>query len=355
MSYLAREIDREYSTDLHRAVLDVLLDIFEVQSSPEVRDEVARHLDALSLHLLTGQQFSNVTHLLNESAHTLSRLPDLSDELRERIERIADRVSDPALLGPLLDSLNKSATPPPLDDLTALFNRLRPRALGTLFIWSEQAKNPAVRTRIAEAADRLALAGTEELVKLIGSPDHREALEAAHRAGVMCVDEAVPALVRMLGHQSDDLRAAALGALSEISTPRAISGIERALDDSSRGIRVAAIKALTTAVHKPALRRVTQAIEERGNREMDTNELRALFELYGLLCGDAGIPLLDEILNGSRGFFKRREDTETRACAAAALGNVNSPAAQESLKRALSEKDPVLRRAVSRALGGRTQ
>ena len=71
------------------------------------------------------------------------------------------------------------------------------------------------------------------------------------------------------------------------------------------------------------------------------------------LCGDAGIALLDGMLNG-KSMFGRREDAELRACAAVALGRIGSAEARASLQRAATEKDVVVRNAVGRALRGAT-
>jgi HEAT repeat protein len=77
----------------------------------------------------------------------------------------------------------------------------------------------------------------------------------------------------------------------------------------------------------------------------------AFFELYGSLCGDAGVEYLDNLLNG-KGFLGRREDAELRACAAMALGRVGTPAASGALRKAAQEKDVVVRNAVAKALRG---
>ena len=58
------------------------------------------------------------------------------------------------------------------------------------------------------------------------------------------------------------------------------------------------------------------------------------------------VPNLDAILNG-KGFLGRREDPETRACAAIALGRIGTPRAQESLRKASTEKDVIVRNAVN--------
>ena len=354
MGYLTREIEREYAADLRAAVLDVLLDIFELQEDPLVRQEVAQYLDGLALQLLSGLKFGNVTHLLRECAVALERSPSLSSEMRERLEHLSDRVSDPVVLAPLLEAMDQAEAPPSSDELAGFLDRLGPRALGTLFIWSAQSKHVLLRPLLSSAADRLAQSSTDELVKLIASSDQREALEAAKRTGHLHLEAAVPALGRLLGSTEDDLRAAALAALIEIATPRAMHGVERALEDSNRGIRMTALKVLAASAQKAALPRVTEMVTGREVRDFDHNERIALFELYGTICGDAGIPWLESQLIGPRGFFKRKSDPEMRACAALALGRVGMAAAREVLTRALSEKDPLIRKAVSRALGSAT-
>ena len=46
----------------------------------------------------------------------------------------------------------------------------------------------------------------------------------------------------------------------------------------------------------------------------------------------------------------RKEDPETRACAAMALGKIRTPAAREVLQKMTQDKEPLVRNAVSRAL-----
>lgn len=351
MAYLAREIEREYSTDLRRSVLDVLLDIFELNDDAAVRDEVVGHLDAMMLHLLTELQFRNVTHLLRESAAVLERAHGVSPPLRARMELLADRVSDPDMLGPLLSAVNDSALPPSKEELADFVRRLRPRALGTLFVWSAQAKHPGVRKALADGADLIAESNPEELVKLISASDPLVAAEAVKRAAASRSEAAVPALAKVLGLDDVELRTGAVTSLAEIATPRALFALERALDDTNRGIRLTAVKALTAAAHKGALPRVEELVKSREIRDTDRTERLALFELFGILCGDAGVPALDAMLNGPQGFFKRKSDPDVRSCAAAALGRIGSPAARQTLERCRDEKDALVRRAVARALG----
>jgi HEAT repeat protein len=204
------------------------------------------------------------------------------------------------------------------------------------------------------AADRLAASNTGELVKLIASAEGHVALEAVRRAGAMKAAAAVPPLTKVLGEQFRDLRVAAVAALVEIGTPGALQGLEKALDDVDRDVRVAAIRALTAKSYKPALARVTTLVKAKEIREADRTERLAMFELFGTVCGDGGVTYLDELLNGKGGIFSRKEDPELRACAAIALGRINTPRSQAALQKSMGEKDVVVRTAVNRALKGGT-
>ena len=68
-----------------------------------------------------------------------------------------------------------------------------------------------------------------------------------------------------------------------------------------------------------------------------------------MLCGDAGIPLLDGLLH-AKGFMGKKDDPEMRACAAMALGRIKTPEARDILQRATDDKELVVRNAVNRAL-----
>jgi hypothetical protein len=350
--YLKSELDLEYQTDLRRLVLDALLDVFELQVDPLVRKEVVGHIDSLTLHLLAGRQFSNVAYLLRETGAMLERAREVQPETRDRIKGLADRLSEPAALSQLLQAMDESDALPPKTDLEELFLQLKPTALGTVFAWLGQSQNAKLRPLLEAAADRLAASHTGEVVRLIAHGEGHVAMEAVRRAGALRTPAAVGALGKVLNEPLRDLRIAAVTALVDIGTAGAMQALERAIDDTDRDVRIAAIKALTARAHKPSLPRVTQVVKSREIRDADRTERLALFELFGLLCGDGGVAYLDEILNPKGGLFARKEDPEFRACAAVALGRVGTARAQEALQKAAGEKEVVIRTAVARALRG---
>lgn len=351
VAYLRGLVEKEYASDLRQNVLAILLDIFEVQADTAVRDEVVGIFDTLILHFLSAGELRAVAYLLQESQVTARRTKGLAAEQRDRLAAVPDRLSQAEALSQLLDSLDQARAVPPEEDLTALFDQLRPSALETLFAWLPRIQDPQVRTLLQSAATRLTAANTTELVRLIGSADTAVASEAIRRAGALRSTAAVTPLVRRLTDPDAAVRLAVVLALAEIGSAGALQGLERAIGDADRDVRVAAARALATRAYRPALPRVEAVVKGKAVRDADLTEKMAMFEAYGSMCGDAGVPLLDGLLN-ARGFLRRREDAEARACAAMALGRIGTDKAIESLRRAADEKDVVVRNAVNKALRG---
>ena len=353
IEYLRDQTKAEYALDLRRLVLCALLDIFELQADPLVRSEVANDLEALVLHLLSAGQFGSVAFLLREVETTLQRARELTPADRERFGKLADRLSHPDALAQMLQALEEASTLPPKEDLAQLFAQLKPTALSLLFDFIDRTQNSGLRPLLEAAAERLAQSNTGELVRLVKDAKPAVAREAIRRAGAMRTPAAVPALGEVLASGAErPLRAAAVTALTEIGTPGAIAALETALNDEDRDIRIVTIRALTARTHRPALSKVDAIVKGKGAKDADRTERIAIFELYGAICGDAGIAFLDGLLSSKGGLFARKEDPELRACAAIALGRIGSAAARTALEKAVGEKDLIVKSAVARALRG---
>jgi len=176
-------------------------------------------------------------------------------------------------------------------------------------------------------------------------------LEAIRRAAALKSPAAVPALGKMLTVGEPDMRVAAVTALNDIGSPGAMQMLERALIDEDREVRIIAVRSLGARNARAALPRIEAAIKGKDLRESNLTEKMAFFEAYGVLCGDAGVTLLDGLLN-AKGFMGKKDDSEIRACAAMALGKINTAKASESLNKAAGEKDVIVRNAVSKAIRG---
>lgn len=352
LDYLRREIEREYSADLRQNVLAILFDIYETQRLPAVREEVAALLESMMVAMLAAGQLRPVAYLLSESQIVAARAPEITEEQRDRLGRLPDRLSAPEPLGQLLQALDETADAPAPDALAALFEQLRPNALETVFAWLGKARTEQVRELIAQAADRLTAAHPGELMRLIALKQKDVSAEAVKRAGFVRSQLAVPALARLLV-ESDDvaLRQAAVQALTQIDSPGAMLALERSIEDADRDVRVAAVRALAAKTYRGVLQRIETRVKGKAIRTADLTERMAFFEAYGALCGDGGVAYLEDLLN-AKGMFGMREEPDIRACAAIALGRIGSKKSQEALAKASGEKDIVVRNAITRAQRG---
>ena len=351
VEYLQQEIKREFSTDLRPAVIASLLDTFENQKDPTVREEICNLLDYFLLILLSSTQYRNAAYLLRESGVTANRAPEVLEPQKQRLLQLNELMSDPKPLGQLLQALEDSPLRAPQHELDELFGILQPRALETILSWIGRSSNTQLKMLLEVAASRLASSNSAELIRLIGSDDEGVVLEAIRRAAALKSPAAVPALGKMLTVGEADMRLAAVIALNDIGSPGAMQMLERAVIDEDREVRIVAVRALGARNARAALPRIEAAIKGRDLRESNLTEKMAFFEAYGILSGDAGVTLLDGILN-SKGFMGRKDDSEFRACAAMALGKINTAKASDSLSRATGEKDVVVRNAVSKAIRG---
>jgi len=351
VEYLQNEIKREFSTDLRPAVVASLLDTFENQKDPTVREEICGLLDYFLLVLLSSAQYRNAAYLLREAAVTANRAPEILEPQKQRLTQLGELMSDPKPLGQLLQALEDAPLRAPQHELDELFGILQPRALETILSWIGRSSNGPLKMLLEVAAGRLATSSSAELIRLIGSDDEAVVLQAIRRAAALKSPAAVPALGKMLTVGEPQMRVAAVTALTDIGSAGAMQMLERALIDEDREVRTVAVRALGARTSKAALPRIEAAIKGKVLRESNLTEKMAFFEAYGLMCGDAGVALLDPLLN-AKGFMGKKDDPEMRACAAMALGKINSPKAMESLNRAASEKDVIVRNAVSRAIRG---
>jgi HEAT repeat protein len=353
VEYLQGEIKREFSTDLRPAVIASLLDTFENQKDATTREEICGLLDYFLLILLSTAQYRNAAYLLREAAVTANRAPEILDTQKQRLTQLGELMSDPKPLGQLLQALEDSPLRAPQHELDELFGILQARALETILSWIGRSTNPSLKMLLEVAAGRLASNNSAELIRLIGSDDEAVVAEAIRRAAALKSPAAVPALGKMLTVGEADMRLAAVTALTEIGSAGAMQMLERALVDEDREVRIVAVRALGARNAKAALPRIEAAIKGKELRDSNLTEKMAFFEAFGLLSGDAGVTLLDGLLN-AKGFMGKKDDSEIRACAAMALGKINSKKSMEALNRATGEKDVIVRNAVSRAIRGGT-
>ena len=271
-------------------------------------------------------------------------------EQRQAMEQLAARLSQPDALAQLLRSLDEAVVFPTADELGELFRELRPEALESVLAWLPRLTNQRVRDLLDAAAQRLALAYPQEVNKALTGSDESVLLEAVRLASRLKLPPVVAALGDLLKHTKASIRVASVEALASIGSPGAMQQLERGIEDSDRDVRLAAVRTIASRGHRTAFPKVETVVASKELRTADLTEKVAFFEAYGLLGGAEGVAKLTAMLDAKGGFLKRKEDPETRACAAMALGKIGGPEARKSLEQAVQDKEPLVRNAVHKAL-----
>ena len=350
IEYLHKEIEREYAQDLRGNVLAMLFDLLELQTYGTVRAELISILENFIPYLLGAGDFRSVAFILRESKVIMQRARELIPEHRQTLEGLPGRLSQPDALSQLLQSLDEATSHPSEEELSDLFTELRAEALGTLMAWMPKLSNERVRNLVQNAAERLAQVHAAEVLTALASSDPAVQLEMVRLAGRLKLPGAPDGMGPLLERGERDLKLAVVEALTMIGTPGATRLLEKAIDDSERDVRISAVKFLGTRGHRNAFPRIEAAVMGTKLKDADLTEKMTFFEAYGSLAGAAGIPALEKLLVPKGGLLTRKEDPETRACAAMALGKIRTPAAREILQKVTQDKEPLVRNAVNRAL-----
>jgi len=346
IEYLKRELEREYRHDLRTNVLAMLFDLFELQTRPGIRREIVGILEELIPHYLGQRDCRSIGYILRETAVVETRAKELADDDRVGLSRVAAALSEPERFDRLLEALDGDHTSE--DDLGLFFSQLQPNVVETAIRWLPRLTNPQIRSILEPIVHRLTRTNPTGLAKSLSDEDRAIVITGVRLAKWLRLPDVVPELGQLLVHDEREVRMTAVGALGEIGTREAREYLENALDDGDREIRIDAVRMLGTQRGDNALPKIEEVVKGKGVRTMDLGERLAFYEAFGRISGANGIDMLARTLQ-SRGFM-RREDPETRACAAMALGKIGTPEAVDVLERSSEDKEPVVRNAVHKAL-----
>ncbi len=353
IAHIKSELEREYGQDLRGNVLAMLFDLLELQTFTAVRSELISITENFIPYLLGVGDFRSVAYVLRELKAVLERARELIREHERQLSELPARLSQPEALGQLLQSLDEAVVHPSEEELGDLFGELRPEALTSVLQWLPRLANQRVRGILERAAHRLAASHPDQLTKALDTEDEAVLLQTIRIIGQLHSPPLVPVVGRLLKHKNSHVRREVVAALAAIGSPSAMKEMECAIDDPDRDVRISAARTLSERGHRGAFARVDSAIRGRALRAADLTEKTAFFEAYGRLAGDGGISNLRAMLLG-KGLLRKKEDPETRACAAMALGTMREAAARDVLIEAASrEKDPLVKNAINRALQGR--
>jgi hypothetical protein len=349
ISYLARELEEEYQRDVRGSAFNILFDLFEVNSDANVRLEILRVLERLFPNLLNARDFRSAAAVLRESKLLRERAPQLQPDHGQRLEGFVLKLSEPAIVGQLLQSLDEASHLGVDTHAAEVLRELRATSLEPLVGWLPNLTSDPLRKMLEEVVDRLAHTYPAEVQRILKQPESSALLGMIALCGRLGLNQAVPGLAETIHHPDPAVRLAVVQTLGLLGTPGALTVVDKAIEDADRNVRLAAVRAAGSRGYKGALRRIEAVVLGKAIKEMDLTEKMAFFEAYGSIAGASALKPLSALLL-ERGLLRMKEPPETRACAAIALGRLKTPEARDVLQRAMEDKELVVRNAVNRAL-----
>lgn len=350
MERLKQEVKKEQDRDTRGAVLDALFDRLE-EPNPPRQNEILDVLRVLLPAFLARGELGAATTALTELRRLEGVGPHFQPDQRNQAAALLNEASSPETVSELVRALEDGALTPSPTELGAFLANLRAGALGALLKASESVESRELQPILRKAVVNIAERNEMALVGLLASDDAQVAAAAARLVGQNKVSSAIDGLVELLYHGDASVRLAAVEAALVLRASTAAGPLQNVLLDSDSQVRIAAARALGELRYGPAAARLRQVIESKEIRTAEITERIAMFEAYGAIGDPAAFELLDKLLN-AKGFLGRRESPEIRACAALALGKLQTPESRDSLVRASKDDDPVVRSAVGRAIRG---
>jgi HEAT repeat protein len=346
---IAEEVKEEYRRDARVAALNLLLDLFELQPEPEIRDEILGVLEWLFPSFLNARDFRASATILRECRALAQRTEGLPPAQAERLDGFVARLSEPAIVSQLIQSLDEAPATAADAQIGEVLRELRAAALEPILTWLPNLTSAPLRALLEGVADRLAEAHGAEVVRILRDRESPALASVVAVFGRLGLHHSVPGLGETVGHPDPAVRLASVQALAQLGTPAALALVDKALEDPDRNVRLSAVRVVSARGYKGAQRRVEAVVLGKAVKEMDLTEKMAFFEAYGAIAGAGGLKAMSAMLL-PRGLLRMKQASETRACAAIALGKIRTPEARDVLQHAADDKDLVVRNAVSRAL-----
>ncbi len=345
---LQQEVELEWTRDLKADVLSALLDRLE-DPLPARQSEILGILRQLLPAFLSRGDLTSGSRILLELSDILEDEELLSPEQREDVQRIFSELRDPAVIAQLIRSLEDAVIDPEGEELGVFLRHLGPASLPLLIRSVETTPSEALRNRLGTAIQSIAREHPDDVIELLRSDEPVVAGGAARLLGQMALPRAAQPITQLLQRDEPALRLAAVEALVAIHSGPAMEALEGALEDPEREVRVAAARGFARLRYQPARPRLEEMLRSRTVKEADLTEKIAFFEAFGAVANADSVGFLDRLLNG-RNVLRQRQAPELRACAALALGRMNTPGARAALERCADEANPMVRNAVARAL-----
>jgi hypothetical protein len=339
---LLAEIQEEESPKILRDVLHIICETLYLETNEAAFVDLVQVLNGALLALIGEGR-------LAEAAEVVVMLRDLkgggetfTPTMAAAVDRaVASTYDEPRRhsLARHLDSSRREV----MATLDAFVSVLPDDAIAPLCDVLGNLGTPVARRRMVEALAAKAQGNIEPFLGFLRDPRSDLVRNVAGILGQSRNEAALEPLRRLLHHPDFYVRRDGLAALSKLGTGRALGVLADALLDVDPRIRMTAARSLGMA-GRSSIPALLTSIEDPEFDARPLTEKRAFYEALGYAGGEDLLPVFKRALN-RRGWFRRTEAEEIRACACEALGWVGGEEARKLLTRELNDKSVLVRTA----------
>src|SRR5688500_16362916 len=265
MAALQVEMQKEMQRDVKGDVLNALFD--RLEDGGEMRQaEVLDILRQLLPSQLSRGDMRTAARLLVELKGVIDA-GLLPPSMNARSTALYDELSSEESVKQLVRALEDGVLQPGTQELAVFFTHLRPSALPLLLASTWNARVPELRARMEAALDAVGRQHPADVIRMLDSGDPPVAAAAAALAARLGLEQATPALARLMQRAEPEVRLAAVDAAISLHTGPSMAAAQAGLEDNDREVRMAAVRGLAKYRFQPARSRVEQVIRDRIAKE----------------------------------------------------------------------------------------
>lgn len=184
------------------------------------------------------------------------------------------------------------------------------------------------------------------LLQMLDDPRWYVVRQAALLLAELQASDVERPLADLMGHADDRVRRGAVQAINRFDSAFAFDALARALGDSAASVRLAAISAIAARKNARSSARLSQAIDD----ETETEVQFALLAALGRIGTSDAVQTLASAAEAAGGFFKTKKDAALRVAAVHGLADARTPMAMSTLQSLVNDKEREVRDAAKLAL-----
>ncbi|MEX2179003.1 MAG: HEAT repeat domain-containing protein [Gemmatimonadaceae bacterium] len=318
-------------------------ELFAALANARDVDGVTRALDdlvTLAEHSVRIAKAPVVGTIFHEIVSRDKTLPD--GEIKRAYVMAIRRLSKPTLLRAVASMIPRK--PERRQQYYEVLARTGEEGADALIEQITQAPTAADRVMLMEVLTVLDDA-VPALVRMLGDSRWFVVRNATDLLGEMGAVQAEGPLIALLRHADDRVRRSVTGALMKLGTPDALRGIYDAVHDASPEVRMQVAAAIANRKDSKTSTTLIRAVDEEADGDVQLVMIAAL----GRVATNDAVQKLVKIAEPEGRLF-RKKDTSLRVAAIQALGEARTPAAIAALREFVGDKEREVRDTAGRAL-----